>query len=194
MRSRNPDGPWNPERPVEVSPKEYERQVLDWLRQARGDLTDFEIGHLKKLVGASGEYEFDVVATFSAFEGAEFVVLVECKRYREAVKRDTVMTLHTKLIEVGAHKGMMFSTGGFQRGAIQFAAEHGIALVTFKDGKTTYETKWRGPIVEPPSWIDLPRFVGERLTIEEVEGRRRWRVHTLRDGDVRAIDEFLTGS
>ncbi len=35
MRSRHPDGPWNPEEPVEVTPEEYERQVLDWLRASR---------------------------------------------------------------------------------------------------------------------------------------------------------------
>lgn len=191
MRSRHPDGPWNPEEPIEVTPEEYERQVLAWLRASEGNPTGLRVEHLEKVAGAGGEYEFDVVARFTRFGGAEFVVLVECKRYAQTVKRDLVLTLHAKLADVGAHKGMMFSTGGFQQGAIEYATQHGIALVIFQDGKVTYETRARGPAVEPPPWVDLPRFVGVRMTVEEVEGHKRWRSHTLQDGDVGAIGEFL---
>ena len=118
MRSRNPDGPWNPQEPVDVTPNEYERQVLDWLRESEGEPTDLKIGHLERIAGSGGEYEFDVVARFTRFGGAEFTVLVECKRYRGAVKRDLVLALHAKLRDVGAHKAMMFSASGFQKGAV----------------------------------------------------------------------------
>ena len=63
---------------------EYEQQVLEWLAEASGDLPNAHLGHLVTLPGAAGEYEFDVVVRFSGFRGAEFVVLVECKRYRNA--------------------------------------------------------------------------------------------------------------
>lgn len=190
VRSRNPDGHWNPEKAVEVTPKEYERQVLHWLRESEGEPTGLEIDHLENIAGAGGEYEFDVVARFSKFGGAEFTVLVECKRYSSAVKRDLVLTLHAKLADVGAHKGMMFSTGGFQRGAIEYASVYGIALVTFKDGRALYETRDQGPPRDPPPRVDLPRFFGERLSL----GDKGINVRRVRDGDVRAIDEFLAGS
>jgi restriction system protein len=92
-RSRHPDGPWNPQKPVEVTPEEYECQVLAWLCASWGNQADLRVEHLEKISGPGGEYEFDVVARFTRFGGAEFVVLIECKRYRSAVKRDMVLAL-----------------------------------------------------------------------------------------------------
>lgn len=116
MRSRDPDVPWNPAEAVEITPEEYERQVCDWLRESEGEPTNIEVRHLERIAGSGGEYEFDVVARFSRFAGAEFTVLVECKRYSNPVRRDLVLTLQSKLQDVRAQKAMMFSTGGFQRG------------------------------------------------------------------------------
>jgi restriction system protein len=188
VRRRNPDSLWNPAVPVEVTPKDYELQVLEWLRQVKGTLIDFQIGHLEKLAGSSGEYEFDIVAKFSIFEGAEIVVLAECKRYRRPVERDDVLALHSKLRDVGAQKAMMFSTGGFQSGAIKYASAHGIATLNFIDGGITYETRNYGPPVTPPPWVDLPRFAAHRLSAEE---EKKIRVHLLKSSDVEAINEWL---
>ena len=41
--------------------------------------------------------------------------------------------LHRKLDSIGAQKGIMISTGGYQSGAIEYAKEHGIALIIVKD-------------------------------------------------------------
>lgn len=91
------------------------------------DLTQFTIGHLVVLPGSGGEYEFDAVAEFSIFDGARIVVLVECKRYNRPVERDVILSLSSKLYDVGAQKAMIFSTAGFQKGALEFAASNGIA-------------------------------------------------------------------
>ena len=191
MRSRNPDGPWNPERPTEISPEEFERQVLRWLQESEGEPTDVEVGHLEKIAGTGGEYKFDVAAKFTRFSGAEFTVVVECKHHGRAVERELVQVLHSKLNDVKAQKAMMFSTSGYQKGAMEYASAYNIALLTLKDGHLLYETRDQGPPREPPPWVDLPRFFGERLVLEEAEGSRRWRVRRVQDGDVRAIDEFL---
>ena len=39
------------------------------------------------------EYEIDVVARFTILEGAEIVVLIECKHYKNSIKRELVQTL-----------------------------------------------------------------------------------------------------
>lgn len=188
MRSHNPDGPLNPDRPVKITPKEYERQVLEWLRGLCSDLKNFKISHLKKLSGASGEYEFDIIAEFSIFGEAEIVVLVECKRYGNAVKRDTVLPLEGKLRDVGAHKGMMFSTGGFQSGALEYASVRGIATLTFIDGKAPYETRDRGPSPEPPPWVDLPRYAAQSLS----KSGKRIGVHLVTNEHLEAINAWMT--
>jgi restriction system protein len=188
LRSRHPDGPWNPAEAVEITPDEYEQQVCDWLRESEGEPTSIEVGHLERIAGSGGEYEFDVVARFSRFAGAEFTVLIECKRYRSAVKRELVLALQSKLLDVRGQKAMMFSTRGFQRGAIKYASEYNIALITLKDGRASYETRNYGPPVEPPPWVDLPRFIGERLSV----GDRGIRMQRVENGDVRAISTFLS--
>jgi restriction system protein len=123
MRRRNRSALWNPEMPVDVSPEEYEREVVSWLQATEPALASFAVHHRMKLEGASGEYEFDAVAKFEVLNGATFLVLVECKRHSSPVKRDVILALEAKLRDVGAHKGMIFSTAGFQRGALEYAAQ-----------------------------------------------------------------------
>lgn len=159
--------PWNPAIPVEVTPEEYERQVLAWLRKSAGNLENFHASHLHKLEGRGGEYEFDIVVEFSILGGAGIIVLVECKRYIRPVEREKIQVLHAKIQDVGAHKGMIFSTSGFQKGAIDYATEYGIATITFIDGASTFETKGYGPRPSPPPWMNLPRFAGNFLSMGE---------------------------
>src|SRR4030095_2662212 len=109
VSKRNPNSPTNPAKPADVSPKEYERQVVNWLRAAGTTLEQFEVQHLKHLGGAGGDYEFDAVAKFTILSGAEVVVLVECKRYSQPVEREKVLSLWAKLQDVKAHKAMMFA-------------------------------------------------------------------------------------
>jgi len=94
--------------------------------------------------------------------GARVLVLVECKRNSRPVEREQVLALESKRVEVGAHKAMIFSTGGFQSGALQYAGSRGIATVTFLDGRFLYETRGRMP-ASPPPWVILPRFAAMML-------------------------------
>jgi hypothetical protein len=61
-KRRNPKSPWNPATAANISPKDYENQVVAWVRNAGGTLDKFEVGHLRHLNGAGGDYEFDAVA------------------------------------------------------------------------------------------------------------------------------------
>src|SRR5262249_8705367 len=125
MRNRNPNSPWNPATAVAVTPEEYERQVLRWVRRSGGNVEGFRVKHRARVEGLAGEYELDVVVEFSLL-GALFVVVIECKRYKSPVKREKIMALHAKVKDIGAHKGIMFSTAGFQRGALEYASTHGL--------------------------------------------------------------------
>jgi len=160
MKARNPKSPWNPPYPAELSPEEYERQVVSWLRASAGTLESFEVQHLRHLSGVGGDYEFDAVAEFTLLQGARIIVLVECKRYSQPVERDHVLALWAKLQDVRAHKAMMFATCGFQSGALQYARTYGIATVAFVERKFLYETRAAIPTPEPPHWADVPKFAG----------------------------------
>lgn len=63
----------------------------------------------------------------------EHVVVVECKYWRQSVKRLHVDALATTVREVGAAKGVMFSAKGFQAGAVTEARHQDIDLFVVRD-------------------------------------------------------------
>jgi restriction system protein len=154
--------PWLRDREyLEITPTQFETRVLDWLRNSHDTLNNFNIIHSKIVHGDSGDYEIDVHIQFSIFGGATITVLVECKRYRNPVKRDVVMLLEAKLRDTSAHKGMVFSTSGFQRGAVTYATKRGIALVDVADGDSNFFARSQGAgRIEPPPWIEVPDYIG----------------------------------
>src|ERR1700730_2937621 len=91
---------------------------------------------------------------------ADFLVLVECKHEKRKTERQDVQILHTKIQSLGAQKGMIFSTAGFQEGAVQYAELHGIALVQIAKGETTYFSRGLGSAEPPPEWAGIPKYVG----------------------------------
>ena len=146
---------------VDISPEQFELQVRDWLENTDDNLTGFSVTHLERLKGDSGEYEIDVVAEFTVFEHAIIKVLIECKKYKSPVKRDVIMILESKIRDSNAHKGMVFSTSGFQSGAIEYASKRGIATVGVQHGHTNYFTKSLGvQPVSPPPWVETPDYIG----------------------------------
>jgi restriction system protein len=126
---------------IEMTFDDYEVGVKNVIEAKGHDLKDFQVTRKEVLVGADGEYEIDVVARFTILEGAEVIVLVECKHHKNSIKRELVQALHSKLVSVGAHKAMMFTTAKYQRGAIEFAKAHGISLVRFTDSELNYAVK-----------------------------------------------------
>lgn len=121
--------------------------------------------HLGVVRGDGGKYKIDVLAKFEALGGASFTVLVECKHQSRPVERDEVMVLESKLRDANAPKAMLFSTSGFQAGAIEFATSKRIATVAIVEGKWLYLTRDARPSpVEPPPWVPIETFVGLCMT------------------------------
>lgn len=144
---------------LDISPTEFERLVRDWIVSHGGELTNLEVTHDAEVEAFDSTYQIDVLAKFQAFGGADFTVLIECKKYRGAVEREQVQVLHGKVASLGAHKGMLFTTSGFQSGAIKYAQAHGVALVSIADGAATYHTRSAFPVKPPPSMLlNLPRL------------------------------------
>jgi len=146
---------------VTISPEDYEKQVVSWLSSAGAQLPKFSVSHLEKVPGLGGEYSLDGWATFEIFEGTKISVLIECKRHGRAVERDLVHVVHSKAQAVKAQKAIIFSTSGFQSGAVEFASSVGIALVVFVSGQMTYETRSAEPVLESSYPPDLPAFAGQ---------------------------------
>lgn len=144
-----------------MTPTEFEEYCLKILQGYAEDenLCGFTIDHDVKLVADDGTYQIDVYATFTAL-GSHMQVLAECKQFSSAVKRDYVVLLADKVRSLGAQKGILLSTAGFQRGAIEYADAHGIALIQVFDTRVNWYSHSAGPDVEIQE--DDPFSYGER--------------------------------
>jgi len=154
---------------LRVSPVEFEQIVVEYLRGLEGRLEGFEVSHRTPLAGPDGEFEIDAVARFDAL-GASFVVLVECKHHRNPIKRELVQVFRDKIRSLSAHKGLLFSTAPFQKGAIEYAQSQGIALVHITQGGPIYETRWLGGAQGPSRDYDA-----HWVTLSE-GGKRQYRI------------------
>jgi len=128
------------EQSFSLTPEQFEVEVENLLREAGIGLSEFRVQRLEKIHASDGIYEIDVTARFEVL-GASFLVLIECKHHKNPIKREVVQVLYDRIRAVGAHKGMIFSTAKFQKGAIDFARAHGIALIQIVDGGTNWGGK-----------------------------------------------------
>ena len=137
-----------------TSAAQLELFVRDHLTQHKLPLTRYKVLHNQHLVGLDGAYQIDVHASFRVM-GVEFRVLAECKRMTRALERDVVMAFHAKVQSLGAHKGIIYCTSGFQKGAIQYAEQHGLALVKVVGEHLIYETKSAQRSATSPTQLQL---------------------------------------
>ena len=149
---------------ADISPAEFEVFVTELLGSVSPLVEGLEVSLHEQVSGVDGAYDFDATVRFS-LAGLQFLVLVEAKRHKNPIKRELVQVLHAKLQSVGAQKAAMIATAPYQRGALEYAKTHGIALVTVTEGRFTFETKARDkpPAIsreEAASRYDLPIFVG----------------------------------
>src|ERR1700761_76610 len=113
---------------LKVTPAQFEAMTGEYLRGLKGEVKKFTVTRQAKLEGPDGAFVLDALVRFEEF-GAEFLIVVECKHHKDPVKRELVQVLRDKVRSVNAQKAMMFSTGGFQKGAIAYARSQKIALI-----------------------------------------------------------------
>lgn len=133
------DKPWGDNIKI-LSPREFELITKQWVESSGGKIDSLTVKHDQKLAASDGEYQIDVVAEFDAF-GAKYVTLIECKHHKSPIKREMVQVLSAKVASLGAHKGIVVASVGFQTGAIEYARKTGIALVRVVDGQASYEIR-----------------------------------------------------
>ncbi len=127
---------------TDLSPTEFEKTVMAFFESFPTQPVSVNTEHDVNLSGEDGIYQIDIKLTYELF-GVSFLILVECKRYSTPIKRESVQILNSKLVSLGAQKGILVSSSGYQRGAIEYAKKHGIALLRVAAGGMTYETKNR---------------------------------------------------
>lgn len=127
-----------------LSPEQFELAVAEVLRAVGAELTDVAVLSQERVDGVDGEYVIDATARFSAFGGASFLVLVECKSGAKPIERETLQVLREKILSTRAQKAILVATSHFQRGAVEYAEHHHISLVLLQDGSFNYIVKAEG--------------------------------------------------
>lgn len=153
--------------PIKISPIDFEKQVLELFKSQNPSPKNLEILHNQKLIAEEGEYQIDILLTFESF-GVDFKVLVECKRHKDAVKREIVQILKDRVISLGAQKGILVTASGFQSGAIKYAKKHGIALLRIIEGKMVYETRSKEQ-VKTPFLVELEEYYFQKIELNQNE-------------------------
>ena len=147
---------------TEMTPTEFEKYVVSMLetQYRQNGVENVSFTHDATIVAHDGSYQIDGVISFSIM-GIEYVTLVECKLYREPIKREQIQVLNDKIKSTGAHKGVFVTTSSFQSGAGLYAREHGIALIRIVDGSLQYETRGRGWFDKPtiPAWAQIKPYI-----------------------------------
>jgi len=149
---------------ADITPAEFEQFVVELLESVSPLVEGFEVTLHDKIQGADGLYDFDATVRFG-LGGMRFLVLIEAKRHKNPIKRELVQVLHDKLRSVGAQKAAMIAAAPYQRGALEYAKKHGIALATVTEGRFAFETRSvdEAPTMSRQQAVDsfgLPKFVG----------------------------------
>jgi restriction system protein len=183
--------PWADHR-ARIDGSEFERVIAEILSELGTSLPEFRVERQELIKAPDGRYRIDITIRFTQL-GATFLVLVECKDHARPVEREDVQVLADKLRAAGAHKGMLFSTNGFQRGAIEYARSHGIALVRIIEGALTYETRGLPAGARPPvsPWANIPSFVGQLVSLAD-DGRVH--ISLVEQGRTSPLSEFLASA
>lgn len=112
---------------------------------------EVEVQHDVQLVGSSGApRQIDVVVRHR--QGLyEHLIIVECKYWNTNVSRLHVDALATAVGDLKASRGVIFSTQGFQEGAVTAAAQFGIELFKVRE-PTAEEWGLPGRVIDIYLW------------------------------------------
>lgn len=171
-----------------IDGSELEQLAVNLLREAGRGLADFRVGHRELVQAPDGSYQIDVTARFRALD-VDFLVMVECKDHVRPVERESVQVLADKKRATGAHKAILFATNGFQRGAVEYATVHGIALVRVLEGALTYETRSAAQtrLPTPSPWANIQHFIGQLISLNGISIR----VSVVERGRTDDLAEYL---
>ena len=117
------------ELPANITPQDFELFCMETIKAyaEKQGLNDYIVKHNEKIETHDSTYQIDVLVEYMLL-GCNHTIVVECKKHSHSIKRAVVTDLYTKVQSIGAQKGILISTAGFQSDAVKFAEAHGIAL------------------------------------------------------------------
>lgn len=157
------------------------RDYETFVQRVVESLVGVEVFHGRKYQGRTTgrTIKVDVSFVLRIAGGADLLVLVECKHYGHQVPVDDVEEFHSKLDDIGAQKGILVTTVGFQEGAIKAATGRRIALALLtsesQPGEIKYVVHSAGPLAQTRRPTSTEFFQGNvKGLISDVRGGLRF--------------------
>jgi hypothetical protein len=166
-------------------PHEVEIFVMRELRKAGLEPSAMKVRERTRAPGTSDDYAVELGCSLRVGD-ADAYVLIECRNERAPVSASAVEALQAKVRQAKAQHAMMFSTTGFEPGAIRTARSLGLPLLAVADGKTAFARSPWGMAGDPPAWV--PEYMAEIVDVD-VSGKPR-HVLVATGGGKRILDAF----
>ncbi|MFS0838092.1 restriction endonuclease [Paenibacillus sp. 1P03SA] len=141
---------------TDLSAEEFEIYCLELLNSLTTNLSECMIKHNHVYLASDGHYQLDGLIEFEVL-GVKYKTVVECKKYKNKIKRSQIQILHDTIRSIGANKGIFISTSSFQKGAMDYAKNHGIALMQVVDGFLM--TIQNSALPPWPLHFSIPKFI-----------------------------------
>ncbi len=109
--------------------KEFELFVAE-LYKSSDDLT---VSHDVTEIGKSGAKRQIDVLVIQKTKLHSIKTLIECKRWKDPVDRHIIDVMAASIKDLGANKGAIFTTKGYEEGAIQYANSENIDIFIIRD-------------------------------------------------------------
>src|SRR5215471_8133830 len=123
--------------------EKYVRDITQVLLNAQG-LETIRVEHDLLVKGLSREHQVDVYWEYR-LGGVLHRVVINCKRYKNTVEVTDVMTLAGALNDMPGARGVVVTTVGFQKGAMDYAKAHQIGLKVIRPPRAE---DWTGRLRE----------------------------------------------
>ena len=146
---------------MKYSSRDYEQftQALHQRIIEEEGYSNVDVLHNQNFIGKSkAKHQIDVCWTLEIGR-IQQLFCVECKYWKNKVKKDHIASFITKLEDIGNARGIFVTTNGFQLGATRLAKHSGITLIN-----ATYTIENR----EATMSFCAPRFHDFRTTFEDV--------------------------
>jgi hypothetical protein len=115
--------------------EDFVREIHDLDPNVVAERNVTEVGH------SGAKRQIDVKLT-QVLDGEPQVTLIECKRWKLKVDRQRVDVLAASVEDLGATRGVMFTTSGYEPGAEAYAKHKGIEIFVVRD---LTEEEWGRP-------------------------------------------------
>lgn len=123
--------------------EKFVRDIMEALLRGQG-LQTVAVQHNVQVAGTSRTHQVDVYWEYR-LGGVLHRVIINCKRYNSTVAVTDVLTLSGVLHDMPGVRGLIVTTIGFQKGAVEYAKTHQIGLKVVRPPK---DDDWEGRLRE----------------------------------------------